>query len=121
VVTPAREKPIAPWAPTQGELVWLEFDPQAGFEQGGKRPALVLSRTGYNQRVRRAFVCPVTSKTKGYPFEVPFSTPGISGVILADHFKNVDWVARRATSTGHSVSLSTVEQVWRLVESIVDL
>jgi mRNA interferase MazF len=77
--------------------VWLTFDPQAGHEQRGRRPALILSPRTYNSRARLAMACPITSHVKGYPFEVPLP-PGskISGVVLADHVKNLDWQSRRA-------------------------
>jgi mRNA interferase MazF len=83
------------YVPDAGDLVWLTFDPQAGHEQRGRRPALILSPRIYNSKARLAIACPITSQAKGYPFEVPLP-PGdkISGVILADHVKNVDWQAR---------------------------
>ena len=108
-------------APQQGEIVWIDFDPQSGHEQAGRRPALVISKTAYNLRVGRAFVCPITSKVKGYPFEVPISTKSVTGVALSDHLKNVDWVSRGTTMTGEFVSGLALQSVWRLVESIVDL
>jgi len=84
------------YVPDAGDLVWLTFDPQAGHEQHGRRPALILSPRAYNSRARLAIVCPVTSHVKGYPFEVPLPPGGkISGVVLADHVKNLDWQARR--------------------------
>ena len=84
------------YIPDAGDLVWLTFDPQAGHEQRGRRPALILSPRAYNSKARLAIACPITSQVKGYPFEVPLPAGGkISGVILADHVKNVDWQARR--------------------------
>ena len=84
------------YVPDAGDLVWLTFDPQAGHEQRGRRPALVLSPRVYNSKARLAIACPVTSHAKGYPFEVPLPAGGkISGVVLADHVKNLDWQARR--------------------------
>ena len=84
------------YVPDAGDLVWLTFDPQAGHEQHGRRPALILSPRAYNSRARLAIVCPVTSHVKGYPFEVPLPPGGkISGVVLADHVKNLDWQAHR--------------------------
>lgn len=84
------------YVPDAGDLVWLTFDPQAGHEQRGRRPALILSPRAYNVKARLAIACPITSHAKGYPFEVPLP-PGrkISGVVLADHVKNLDWHARR--------------------------
>jgi mRNA interferase MazF len=108
-------------APQQGEIVWIDFDPQSGHEQAGRRPALVISKTAYNQRIGRAFVCPITSKVKGYPFEVAISTKSVNGVALSDHLKNVDWVSRGTTMTGEFASNLELQSVWRLVESIVDL
>ena len=85
------------YVPDAGDLVWLTFDPHAGHEQRGRRPALILSPRAYNARAQLAIACPVTSHAKGYPFEVPLPTGGaITGVVLADHVKNVDWHARRA-------------------------
>jgi mRNA interferase MazF len=90
-VSPAR------YVPDRGDLVWFTFDPQAGREQAGRRPALVLSPAPYNRRASLALVCPVTNQAKGYPFEVALPEGlSISGVVLADHVKSADWTARRA-------------------------
>jgi len=85
------------YSPDRGDLVWLEFNPQAGHEQAGRRPALVISPGAYNRRVGLALFCPVTSQVKGYPFEVALP-PGlvVSGVVLSDQVKSLDWRARRA-------------------------
>jgi len=84
------------YVPDAGDLVWLTFDPQAGHEQRGRRPALILSPRTYNAKARLAIACPVTSHAKGYPFEVPLPGDGaVTGVVLADHVKNLDWNARR--------------------------
>ncbi|MBM3598062.1 MAG: endoribonuclease MazF [Alphaproteobacteria bacterium] len=85
------------YLPDGGDLIWLSFDPQAGHEQAGRRPALVVSPAAYNGPSGLAFVCPITSQKKGYPFEVDLP-PGlpISGVVLADHMRSADWRARRA-------------------------
>ena len=80
--------------PASGDVVWFEFNPQAGHEQAEKRPALVLSRQEYNQKTGLAVFCPITSKAKGYPFGVEVSGSKVSGVVLADHVKNLDWKAR---------------------------
>lgn len=85
------------YVPDAGDLVWLTFDPQAGREQRGRRPALILSPRTYNARTHLALACPITSQVKGYPFEVPLPPDGaIHGAVLADHVKNLDWNARRA-------------------------
>ena len=85
------------YCPKRGDIVWLTFNPQAGHEQAGHRPALVLSPESYNRKVGLALLCPVTSKIKGYPFEVRMPAGlAISGAILADQVKSLDWKARRA-------------------------
>ena len=90
------------FVPEAGDLVWLTFDPQAGREQAGRRPAVVLSPRLYNAKSGLALACPITNQVKGYPFEVAVP-PGLgaTGVILADHVKSVDWKARRAEKIGH--------------------
>jgi len=89
------------YVPARGDLVWLDFDPQAGREQAGRRPALVISPAAYNRKVGLTLACPITSQVKGYPFEValPVGLP-ISGVVLSDHVKSLDLTARRATRAG---------------------
>lgn len=86
------------YVPDRGDAVWPTFEPQAGREQAGRRPAVVLSPSGYNRRVGLMICCPITSQVKGYPFEVPLPQGfAISGVILADQVKNLNWRARRAS------------------------
>ncbi len=85
------------WVPATGDLILLDFDPQAGHEQAGRRPALVLSEASYNAKAGLAIVCPITSQIKGYPFEVPIPEGSkISGVVLSDQIKSVDWKIRKA-------------------------
>ena len=83
--------------PRRGDLVWVDFSPQAGHEQAGRRPAVILSPEAYNRKTGLAVACPVTSQPKGYAFEVtlPAGLP-IAGVVLSDHVRNIDWRARRA-------------------------
>jgi len=85
------------YVPNRGDVVWLHFDPQAGREQAGRRPALVISPRAYNGKVGLALFCPITSKIKGYPFEVLFPTGlKVTGAVLADQVKSLDWRSRRA-------------------------
>jgi mRNA interferase MazF len=106
--------------PDRGDIVWLTFDPQAGHEQAGRRPALVLSPASYNDKVGLALMCPITSRSKGYPFEVHLPADlSVTGVILADQVKNLDWRARRATVAG-TVPLSVVEHVRGLIHVLID-
>ena len=82
--------------PERGDIFWLDFDPQAGHEQGGRRPALILSPSSYNRKVGLAPLCPITNQIKGYPFEVAIPDGlAVRGVVLSDHLKSLDWEARR--------------------------
>jgi mRNA interferase MazF len=99
------------YVPEAGDLVWLTFDPQAGHEQRGRRPALILSPRAYNTRARLAIACPITSHAKGYPFEVALPEDAkITGVVLSDHVKNLDWNARRVEFAGKA-SVETLTEV----------
>jgi mRNA interferase MazF len=83
------------YVPERGDLVWVRFTPQAGHEQAGHRPAVVVSPAAYNRLLGLALVMPVTNRAKGYPFEVPIPAgAAVSGVILADQLKSIDWRAR---------------------------
>jgi mRNA interferase MazF len=84
------------YVPQRGDLIWLEFAPQSGHEQTGRRPGLVLSPDFYNRPSGLALVCPITSKVKGYPFEVLVREGSINGAVLSDQLKSVDWKQRRA-------------------------
>jgi len=85
------------YVPNRGDAVWITLNPQAGHEQSGRRPALVLSSVGYNEKVGLAILCPITSQIKGYPFEVVIpSDLAISGAVLSDQVKSLDWRARKA-------------------------
>jgi len=84
------------YIPGRGDIVWLDFTPQAGHEQEGKRPAIVISPKSYNSKVGLSLFLPITSKQKGYPFEIklPNDLP-ISGVVLSDQIKSLDWKIRK--------------------------
>jgi mRNA interferase MazF len=86
------------YVPRRGDVVYLDFDPQAGHEQGGRRPALVLSPTDYNRATGLVVVCPITNVKKDYPWEVVVpENDFVSGVVLADQVKSLDWKQRKAT------------------------
>jgi mRNA interferase MazF len=106
---------ITPEVPDRGHLVWISLDPQAGHEQAGRRPALVLSPASYNGLVELALFCPITGQAKGYPFEVELP-PGlpISGVVLCDHVKSLDWRARKAEFAGIAPDELVEEVIQRL-------
>jgi mRNA interferase MazF len=85
------------YTPERGDVVWMSFNPQAGHEQAGRRPAVVLSPKVYNQKVGLAIFCPITNQSKGYPFEVALPKEvGVTGVILSDQVKSLDWRIRQA-------------------------
>jgi mRNA interferase MazF len=84
------------FVPDRGDLIWLEFTPQSGHEQAGVRPGLVISPIQYNEVSGLCVVFPITSKIKGYPFEVKISAQLVNGVVLADQVKTLDWKSRNA-------------------------
>lgn len=87
----------ANYIPSRGDIVWLQFNPQAGSEQAGHRPALVISPQSYNARVGLAVFCPLTTQVKGYPFEVELPAgQKAAGAVLADQLKSLDWRVRKA-------------------------
>ena len=89
------------YVPERGDIVWISLNPQAGHEQAGRRPAVVVSPRSYNGKVGLGLFCPITTQTKGYPFEVtvPRGLP-VGGVVLADQVKSLDWRARKAELAG---------------------
>ncbi len=88
---------MSSYAPDRGDIIWLHFTPQAGHEQAGRRPALVISPVAYNRRVGLALVCPITSNMKGYPFEVELPDGlNAKGAVLCDQLRSLDWRARKA-------------------------
>ncbi len=106
-------------APDRGDVVLINFNPQQGREQAGKRPAVVLSPRAYNAKVGLMILCPVTSHAKGYPFEVALS-PGLKtkGVVLADQVKSVDWQMRMAKIIGR-VSPSVLTEIQGKLELLL--
>ena len=85
------------YVPERGDVVWLTFDPQAGHEQAGRRLAIVVSPRAYNEKVGLALFCPLTARRKGYPYEIEIPRDlAISGVVLSDQLKSLDWRARKA-------------------------
>ncbi|MDR3341614.1 MAG: endoribonuclease MazF [Treponema sp.] len=82
------------YIPERGDVVWLNFNPQMGHEQKGKRPAIVISPKEYNEKVNLGLFCPITSKEKNYPFEVKIKNEKIDGVVLSDQIKSLDWTKR---------------------------
>ncbi|MBE1425963.1 mRNA interferase MazF [Desulfomicrobium macestii] len=109
------------YVPDRGHAVWMNFNPQAGHEQAGHRPALVISPASYNGRTGLLLCCPITSQIKGYPFEVKIEgNPSISGVVLADQIKNLDWRVRGVKFVTE-VDDSVLEEVLAKFEALLRL
>ena len=109
----------ASYIPERGDLIWLNFDPQAGHEQAGLRPALVISTSNYNRKVGLLLCCPVTSRIKGYPFEVIIpSGLKVEGAVLSDQIKNLDWKVRKAKFIDHLPAEVTKEILARITALI---
>lgn len=109
------------YQPDRGHFVYLDFTPNAGTEQGGRRPALVLSPKKFNIATSLAVVCPCTTKIKQSPWEVPISKgSGISGVVLSNQFRSVDWLARGATFHSEA-SDEVMAEVLGRIEAILSL
>lgn len=107
------------YQPDFGHLIWLNFTPHAGTEQGGRRPALVLSPKRYNIATGLCFACPITSKAKGSPFEVPLPRGArLEGVVLANQLRSLDWLARDAEYHADA-SDDVVAEVQAIIESIL--
>ncbi len=107
------------YVPDRGDLVWINFNPQSGREQKGKRPALVISPKMYNNKTGLALMCPITSHEKGYPFEVSVENKKIKGFVLADQLRTLDWQARKVkyiTKIKDEALLETQEKILALVE-----
>jgi len=106
-------------APERGDLIWLSFSPQSGREQAGRRPALVVSPSTYNSKVGLALVCPITSRVKGYPFEVALPEGElVQGVVLADQLRSLDWRSRDAELIAKAPT-AVVERVLQLVGALL--
>lgn len=107
------------YIPQRGDVVWLSFDPQAGHDQTGHRPAVVVSPSEYNGKVGLGLFCPITSQAKGYPFEVELP-PGmpIQGVVLSDQVRSLDWRARSVKFAGQLPEV-TVQQVLEKLQTLL--
>ena len=108
------------YVPDRGDLVWLSFSPQAGHEQAGRRPALCLTPQEYNEKTSLGIFVPVTSKVKGYPFEVSVHGRSIKGVILADQVRSLDWKARKV-EFAEKCSPQAVREVIEKLSLLIDI
>lgn len=108
----------ATYIPARGDIVWIDFDPTKGHEQKGRRPAIVISSEKYNAISGRALVCPITSKSKGYAFEVVYKGQHIQGAILADQVRTLDFRERNVIFI-EQVSPGVVAMVGERIAAIV--
>jgi mRNA interferase MazF len=105
--------------PERGDAVWVSLDPRAGHEQVGRRPAVILSPSSYNRKAGLALMCPITNQAKGYPFEVVVPEGlAVTGVILADQVKSLDWRVRNAAIIGQ-VSEATLSEVLEKLRTLL--
>ena len=110
---------MARYSPRRGDLIWLHFDPQAGHEQAGRRPGMVISHDAYNAKVGLALVCPITTAEKGYPFEVRLpSGLVVQGVVLADQVRSLDWHARKAKLIA-TLPAETMDEILGKLETLL--
>ena len=108
-----------PYVPDRGDIVWLQFNPQAGHEQAGHRPALVLSPASYNRRSGLMLCCPMTSQMKGYPFEVLItSDTDRDSVVLTDQVKSLDWKVRKAVKKG-TASIEVIAEALSKLQTLL--
>ena len=108
-----------PYVPDRGDIVWLQFNPQAGHEQAGHRPALVLSPASYNRRSGLMLCCPMTSQKKGYPFEVVIAADtDRESVVLADQVKSLDWKVRKAVKKG-TASIDVIAEMLSKLQTLL--
>ena len=106
------------YVPDTGDVVWLEFDPQAGHEQAGHRPALVLSPASYNTKTSLMVCCPLTTQVKGNPFEVVTEIDGLRCAVLTDHVKSLDWRVRKAKYK-NSIADSELQDVRAKIKALL--
>lgn len=106
------------YIPERGDIVWLDFNPQRGHEQRGRRPEMVVSHRSYNEKVGLALFCPVTKKEKGYPFEVPVDGIKVLGADLSDQVKSLDWRIRAVEFIEKMSGERTEEVVQKLIVMI---
>lgn len=98
------------YIPDRGDVVWINFNPQVGCEQAGKRLAVILSPKEYNQKTNLALMCPITSQIKNYPFEIIIKEKNVKGVVISDQVRSLDWKIRRVSFI-QKISLSIIKEI----------
>jgi len=107
------------YIPSRSDVVWINLNPTKGREQSGSRPALVISPRSYNERVGMMLVCPITSKVKGYPFEVNITLKEINGVVLTDQIRGIDWTCRAVSLIGRCDE-DTIDEVQHKLNVLIN-
>ena len=110
---------MAAYFPKKGDYIYVDFDPQSGHEQRGRRPALVISNTTFNKRTGLAFVCPITSRNRNFPFHVPVGDSGkVTGFVMVEQVKSIDYPSRNAQTVGKA-SETVLEEVLSLLDACI--
>ncbi len=105
--------------PQKGDYIYVDFDPQSGHEQQGRRPALVISNTAFNKRTGMAFVCPITNRDRTFPFHVPVDDAGsITGFVMVEQVKSIDYQSRNAQTVGKASDV-LLEEVLALLDACI--
>lgn len=107
------------YIPQKGDLVWMDFDPTIGHEQKGVRPAIVVSDKGFNQKSGLAYVCPITSTSKNYPYRIKLNALQVKGFVMTEHLKSIDWNTRNVKFI-EKASLNIIESVKNCIAAIID-
>jgi mRNA interferase MazF len=110
---------VSIYLPSKGDFVWLNFDPQSGHEQKGRRTAMIISNTLFNEKTGLAFACPTTTKDRGYPFHlrIPEGLP-VHGVVMVDQVKSIDYSSRKATFIAHAPK-DLVDEILAILDAIL--
>jgi mRNA interferase MazF len=106
------------YIPKQGDIVSLNFDPQSGHEQKGRRPAIIISNTTFNKHLGLAFACPITNTNRNIPFHIPVNSKNITGFIMTEQMKSIDYKSRNIKFIEKSEQV-TLNQVLGIIESII--
>jgi mRNA interferase MazF len=110
---------VVKYVPQQGDIVALNFDPQSGHEQKGRRPAIIISNKVFNQHLGLAFACPITNTKRDFPFHVAVESENITGYIMAEQMKSIDYKSRSIKFI-EKANAQTVNDILSIIDSILD-
>lgn len=109
------------YIPNQGDIIWVNFDPVIGHEQGGFRPAVVLSTKKYHGRSNLAIICPITSRKPDFFLDIPFITSSICGTVLTDHLRSIDYINRKIQFTGELLPQESLQKVFFMIRGLLNI